>query len=105
MAFLMLWVKGYQSSHRAFTHSLLAAALFSISIAIIYCPLGGYCFIGYLSHLLLDLTNKKGIQIFYPSKKSKCCRLFYAKGTANNAFMCIGIVILVGAIVYRYMLL
>ena len=51
------------------------------------------------------LTNKKGIQIFYPSKKSICFRWFYANKTANKVFMYIGLATLIILVVYRYVLL
>lgn len=105
LGFLIFWIKGYRSSHRAITHSFIAAILFSLFIAMIYPLLGRYCLIGYISHMVLDLTNKKGIQIFYPSKKSICFRWFYANKTANKVFMYIGLATLIILVVYRYVLL
>jgi inner membrane protein len=55
----------YISSHRGFTHSLLAIVIFSL-------PIVGYRHIfmaftiSYATHLLCDLTNVKGLQLLWP---------------------------------------
>ena len=56
--------------HRQATHSLLALLILGLITApLIYVNL--FCWIallsGYLSHLLIDTTNKSGVPLFYPS--------------------------------------
>lgn len=90
VAYLILWVIGYNSDHRKFTHSFLAMLLFSTAVYFL-CPiiLGTYS-IGYLSHLLLDLLNKKRVSLFYPIGKGMCLNLCYARKSANKVFMYFG---------------
>lgn len=66
---------GRNFKHRGFTHSLLS--LLSLSYFfnflllytnnnIVFTYLSSGFFVGYLSHLFLDLLTKEGIEIFYP---------------------------------------
>lgn len=59
--------------HRGATHSLLA-------VLIVFCVMGGVfggsvatigLTLGYLSHLLLDMLNPRGVPLFYPLTKDK----------------------------------
>ncbi len=85
--FVTLYAIGFLSKHRSFTHSLLALALYSGAIALIYPP-ATLCFAGaYLSHLLLDLTNKKKVPLLYPLHPGFCLGWFYAGKTANTVIM------------------
>lgn len=97
--YLALWIVGYVSDHRKFTHSFLAMILFSISVYLL-CPLvvGAYL-IGYLSHLLLDLLNKKRVPLFYPVGKGFCFKLCYAGKSANKAFMYLGFITTVAIVI------
>jgi inner membrane protein len=58
--------------HRGFTHSLLSLSLFGIATAFYWSinPLffGGFL-LGYLSHLLADMTTPSGIPLLYPKYK------------------------------------
>lgn len=68
---------GKKCRHRGETHSLLALFIISIILFIIVgsteyniafvCACVGV-FIGYASHLFLDLFTKEGIELFYPCK-------------------------------------
>lgn len=68
---------GSRFKHRGFTHSLLFLVLLTyiINLLIEYtdsnivfiCLCSGF-FVGYISHLCLDLLTKEGIEIFYPMK-------------------------------------
>jgi inner membrane protein len=52
--------------HRGAFHSLLFAFLLSLIISGIYQWAGIGFFVGYLSHLFLDLLTKQGVRIFWP---------------------------------------
>ena len=41
-------------------------------------------FMAYLSHILIDLLNKKGLTLFYPIKKRFCFDLCDSHGTVNS---------------------
>ena len=90
--FLGLYIAGYVSKHRTFTHSLLAMILFSIAISCICIDLGPYYLIGFFSHLVLDSLNKKEISILWPKKKGICFKCCNAMSGANTALMYIGLI-------------
>lgn len=83
---------GRFQAHRTFTHSLLALLLLSIGVAMACLPLTLAFAIGFLSHVLLDLLNKKRVQLLYPSKVGNVCLgLCYANRIANKAFLVLGV--------------
>lgn len=90
VAYLILMTKGYLSNHRSFTHSFLAMFLFTIAIGIINLNIIPFYLIGYISHLFLDLLNKKDVPLLYPLKKGICFKLCYASKKANSFFMWLG---------------
>ena len=101
VGFILLWAIGFACEHRTFTHSIIAAILFSVTIGIIY-PLFGFAgLVGYLSHLILDLLNKKGIQLFFPFRRRICLNLCYASKTANTVFMIVGFIAAAALLVYK----
>ena len=106
VAYLILYVIGFMSDHRTFTHSLLALALFSISMCMMCPRLTPAYIVGYLSHLILDILNKKKVPIFYPKGKGVCLGWCYANKMANTFFMWTGFVIsillVINAVVYRF---
>ena len=59
----------FWSTHRGFSHSLLALALFSGGLMAILPSLALAFGLGFASHVLLDLMNKKPIQLLYPSRR------------------------------------
>ena len=93
VAYMIFLIFGFISDHRAFTHSLIALLLFSLAIYFI-CPIIALAyFVGYFSHLLLDLLNKKRIPLLYPKGKGICFKLCYAGKTANTVFMYSGLIL------------
>ena len=93
--FIALTVIGKFSEHRDRTHSLLFCALFSFSVFMIETAIGLTFALGYGSHLLIDLFNKKPIRILYPLKKNICFKLVYADGFGNELFLIVGISIII----------
>lgn len=90
IAFVVLWILGILSKHRTFTHSLTALFLFTAAIGMIYPPICPCFAAAYISHLVLDMTNKKKLPLLYPVKFGVCFRLFYADGIANRILMTAG---------------
>lgn len=86
----VLWIVGFSKEHRSFTHSIFAMMLYSYSIALVYPQMGTACLLGYLSHLLLDIMNKKKIQLLFPKKGGICFGWCYANKAANKVFMVLG---------------
>ncbi len=81
----VLMVIGFYAPHRGFTHSLLGLFLFSSAIGIVYPSISAAYVAGYVSHLALDLLNKKPVQLFFPLKKGICLKLCYSNREANDA--------------------
>ncbi len=102
---IVLWVVGYNTEHREFTHSLLAMLLVSLSAWLVFPIFGVAVLLGYLSHLLLDLLNKKGIRLLFPLKPKMCLKLCYASGTANKVFMIAGFALTAVLLVYKILVL
>ena len=102
---LALWIFGLTREHRTFTHSILSMALFSLAAAFIYVPFGVSFMIGYLSHLLLDILNKKGILLLYPMKNEICLNLCYAGKLANTIFMIFGYIATISLTIFRVLTL
>ena len=96
-----LFVMGFISEHRHFTHSLLAMLLFSVCVSLIYKPLVIPFAIGYISHLALDMLNRKGMQLFFPYKKGFCLRFCYADKLANKVLMIVGFIVAIALFAYH----
>ena len=90
ISFLVLWFIGFFSDHRTFTHSFLAMILYSLAIGLIYEPFTLGFMVAYLSHLLLDILNRKKIHLLYPLDLGICLKLCYANRRADNFLMYVG---------------
>lgn len=86
---LLCWL-GYRSSHRTFTHSVTALVLFSLAVWLVYPPLMPGFGAAFVSHLVLDLLNKKGMRILYPLPISPSLGLCYAGGAVNKLLARLG---------------
>ena len=74
----------FVSGHRGFMHSLAAAAWFTLSLGAVCRPLALPFGVGFLSHLLLDLPNKKGLRLFFPLRARFCLSWCSARGRVNT---------------------
>lgn len=87
-----LCIFGKQQPHRGFTHSILAIVLFAIGIIFVtmnmpraYRMVIRVSFIfSYVSHIVIDLLNKKGEQLLYPLPERYCFKVCSAKGIGNE---------------------
>lgn len=86
------------SSHRGFSHSLLALALETISLWLVFPAIAVPFVIAFVSHQILDMTNKRPVRIFYPLKKGVSFGLFYADRLANKVCAAVGSVWLIVAV-------
>lgn len=84
MAFFVFCVLGAVSKHRSFTHSILGGVLFSALIYFICEPLAIPFISGFISHIVLDLFNRRGIQLFFPLKKRVSFGACASDGAANR---------------------
>lgn len=89
-AILSLFI--FISGHRGFTHSIMAAVIFSISF--VATPSLFYSFIiGYGLHLICDMLNEKGIALLYPMKKMIKFPMRFPMNSIPGMVLEIGIVI------------
>jgi inner membrane protein len=87
------------SSHRGFSHSLLALALETISVWLVF-PMAAMPFaIAFASHLILDVMNKRPVRLLYPAKKGVSLKWFYADRLANKFFAVVGSIWLIAVII------
>lgn len=84
IALIVLVVIGLKSNHRGFTHSILALALFSTVTCLILGETWKWFAIGYASHLVIDLLNKKGESLLFPLTTKVCLNLCKADGITNK---------------------
>lgn len=87
------------SSHRGFSHSLLALALEAVSLWLVFPAAAPSFVVAFVSHQILDITNKKPVRVFYPAKAGLSLKLFYADRLANKVCAVVGTVWLVAAVV------
>lgn len=88
------------SSHRGFSHSLIAMALETGSLWLMFPGAAAPFAIAFASHILLDLLNKRPVRLLYPLKKGFCFRLFYADRLADKIFAAAGIIWII-IVIYR----
>lgn len=87
--FIVVAYFGSKSSHRSFTHSIFGLLIYS---GILFYGFGfGVIpyFISHLSHIILDLFNRKGVALFYPSKFRFCFDLCDSNGKVNKFLFCL----------------
>ena len=82
--FLTLCLLGVATAHRSFTHSLAALALLSGTLALAARPLCEPFAVACASHLLLDLTNRRGLPLLFPLKRRWCLGWFRSDGAADR---------------------
>ena len=87
LLFILLCSMGLNTKHRTFTHSLLGALLFTLCIYLCFPKYYHYFLIGYLSHLILDLFNKEGMEIFFPLGRKISIPICKSKNPYANALM------------------
>lgn len=85
------------TSHRGFSHSITALALETLCLWLVF-PMTAIPFtVAFMSHLVLDLTNKRPIRLLYPIKKGFCLKWFYADRLANRICEAVGSIWLAAA--------
>ena len=83
----ILTILGMRSQHRTATHSLLGIALASIPVYMVFGSWYIWFIVGYASHILSDMLNKKEVKVLYPSDKGVCFGLCRAGGTVDKALL------------------
>lgn len=93
---LLLSIYGSTTKHRTYTHSIVGVLTFSGAIWLIFPEISMPFAVAMISHIVLDLFNKKNIKILYPMKKpSVSLKLCKADGRANKAICAVSTVVVV----------
>ncbi|MBR0307352.1 MAG: metal-dependent hydrolase [Mogibacterium sp.] len=87
------------SSHRGFSHSILALVLETGFLYMAF-PMTALPFaVSFASHQILDITNKKSVRLFYPLKRGVSLGWFYADKLANKIVAITGSVWLAASVI------
>ncbi len=101
--FIAVCAFGKQQPHRSFMHSILALAILSFAIGLVWTDLVPYFMIGFASHLITDIFNYKKVRLLYPFSGGLAFKLFHANGLANGIFLSIGTILtVIQVILYSY---
>lgn len=81
---------GKDTNHRTFMHSILGCILTATAvwISVPFATISFVC--GYMSHILIDLLNKRKVHFLYPTKKGFCFNMCRSDGYVNRALCIIG---------------
>lgn len=101
--FIAVCAFGKQQPHRSFMHSILALAILSFAIGLVWTDLVPYFMIGFASHLITDIFNYKKVRLLYPFSGGLAFKLFHTNGLANGIFLSIGTILtVIQVILYSY---
>lgn len=92
--YLILLVITIPLPHREASHSFIWSVLFTYTfLKAIGCVCCAFWFtIGYISHLLIDLLNKKGIPLLYPIKTKFALKLCESNGVVSFIIQTISVI-------------
>lgn len=82
--------------HRTFTHSALGVLLFSLIVFYIFPDMMMPFAVAMVSHIVLDMMNKKAVLVWYPLKRGASLGVCTASGKVNNILCIAGTFICVG---------
>lgn len=83
---------GIASAHRTVMHSIAGGVILGASIYVLCAPLAPAFVLGYASHVLLDLFNRRRIQLFWPLKRGVMFGICSSNGVANKVIGAIGLI-------------
>ena len=94
LGLLVICLYGRDTPHRSFMHSFLGAVMLTGCVDVIYPDAAPYFAVGFLSHLALDLLNRRSVKLFWPWKKGYCMGICSSRGWINHLCMLAGMGIL-----------
>ncbi len=101
---LVLFLFSIHGAHRGFSHSLLMCLGSSVLIFFLSKQTCMFYIVGFLTHLLLDVLNKKPVRVFYPAR-GVCLGWFYADGLANRVLLLLGTAGIAAALILKFRLI
>ena len=80
------------SSHRSFSHSLLALVGFAAASWLVCPPLAPYVALGFATHLVLDALTYRGLRLFWPARSGLSARLCHTGGVVDACLLAAAVV-------------
>ncbi len=84
---IVICIYGMTKPHRTFMHSVSAVAFTAAACWLLSTKLVPYMILSMSTHIILDLFNKKKVQIFYPLPWKGCFGLCKADGLVNSILL------------------
>lgn len=88
-------------SHRGFTHSLTALLVSAMTLMMLpdnFHLISLAFIVGMASHIIIDLLNTKGEQLFWPLGKRFCFNICSSNGTVNSVLFVTASIVLVAEV-------
>ncbi len=104
LGFIGVCAVGKGTRHRSFMHSFLALAILSALIGILLPQAMMGFAVGYASHLVIDILNRKGEQLLFPIQKRFCLDVCDSNGVINKLLFYVGVAITILLIIQMYLL-
>ena len=92
--------RGLVTGHRTFTHSILSLLFFSLSIHFVFPEMYLPFTIAYISHIVIDLLNKKKCKILWPLKCGISFNICKSNGATNKVMCILGTISSIGLIAF-----
>ena len=99
--FLLICAFGKEQPHRSFMHSVLGMVSLTGCVTMFLPMVAPYFAVAFLSHLAIDLLNRKGLKLLFPMKKGFSLDLCSSSGFINRCLLVLGTVAAVGVFVFR----
>ncbi|MDO5558682.1 MAG: metal-dependent hydrolase [Oscillospiraceae bacterium] len=103
-ALILVCIFGERQPHRSFMHSIAGLAAVTGSVYFMWPQASLYTATAMASHILIDMLNKKRIQLFYPLKRPRAALgICYSDGLVNSLlFMICSIASIAVIAIYSY---
>ncbi|MDO5417223.1 MAG: metal-dependent hydrolase [Lachnospiraceae bacterium] len=88
---------GKNQPHRTFMHSLPGCLIVTAVVSLIYPDAAPYFLVSMLSHIAIDLLNRRGVQLLYPLKWKLCLDICRSNGIINRWLAHAGAVVSIAA--------
>lgn len=92
LMFALICFYGCGQSHRGFMHSFACCFMLTTVIALLFPSVCIYFCIAFISHIALDVLNKKGEQLFWPLKWRTCLGICSSDGAMNSILLAFGLI-------------
>lgn len=92
LMFALICFYGCGQPHRGFMHSFACCFMLTIVITLLFPSVCIYFCIAFISHIVLDVLNKKGEQLFWPLKWRARLGVCSSDGAMNSILFAFGLI-------------